>query len=80
MAKKVKYYPSKPLVIGVDLVRENPGGQAHGFTHAVLNTKWAKKRTVTLCGLSTEGMRKMGTPFNGWGTTLCDDCAEALAQ
>jgi len=77
---RVKQYPSKPLVINLDLVRENPAGLPHGDVHLVLNIKWARKRTVTLCGLTTEDLRTLGSPFNGWAEVLCDACAEIIAQ
>ena len=69
---------SRPFVVTVQLVRENVSGQPHGPVHAVLHVKFAKKRPETMCGLPTKGMRKMGTPFEGWAEVLCITCARAL--
>lgn len=73
-------HPSKPLVIKLKAVRENPPDGPHGLVHQVLNVKWAQKRTVTLCGLSSVGMRNLGSDrgFPGVEDVECPDCNAAL--
>ena len=74
-------YPSKPLVLTLEQYRERPAnGKAWGWVHLVLNIKWARKRTETLCGLGLDGMQSQGTPFSGWAEVLCNNCAEAIAM
>ena len=71
-------YPSKPLEMRLNQVRESVPGLPHGDVHMVLDIKWAPKRKVTLCGLSTEGMRTQATPFSGWASVLCPECTKVM--
>lgn len=58
--------------------RENEPGQPHGAVH--LETYWAggKKQQTALCGVSTAGMRRLGTPFRQWQQTACEGCLRRL--